>query len=371
MKQMNRHAALFLALLLLFSLAAPGALAAENTVSIRTAEDLEKLAQSCTLDTWSQGKTVILENDLDLRGADFTPIPTFGGIFLGNGHRLSGLALSGSGNVRGLFRYLQSGAVVQDLQVEGTIHPSSRQDDLGLLAGSNAGRILNCAASGSVIGDNRIGGLVGTNEATGELVGCTFSGSITGKHSAGGIVGENHGTLTRCENTGSINTQSLEDNPKTDYTNLAQLNSMENVPAYTDIGGVTGLSDGTIQSCLNSGDVGYDQIGYNIGGIAGRQSGWLDGCTNTGTVSGRKDVGGIVGQLEPEVLKTFSEDFLDRLLTRAGRLGGCDGSHRQPRRPHLRLRSRPDSGSLRPGAGRKEPRKRPDGRHDGLGKRQH
>lgn len=52
----------------------------------------------------------------------------------------------------------------------GTIHPNGHQDDLGLLAGSNAGRILNCIASGTVMGDNRIGGLVGINETGGELV---------------------------------------------------------------------------------------------------------------------------------------------------------------------------------------------------------
>lgn len=304
-----------MAVTLLFTLTAPAALAAESTITIKTAEDLAELSRNCTLDTWSQGKTVILENDLDLHGVDFTPIPTFSGSFQGNGHTISGLTLTGSGNVRGLFRYIQNGATVQDLTVIGTIHPNGHQDDLGLLAGSNAGRILNCIASGTVMGDNRIGGLVGINETGGELVGCAFSGSITGKHSTAGVVGENRGTLTRCSNSGSINTQDLEDDPKTDYTNLAQLNSMENVPAYTDVGGVAGYSKGTIQSCSNSGTVGYDQIGYNIGGIAGRSSGWLDGCTNTGAVAGRKDVGGIVGQLEPEVLKTFSQDFLDKLLT--------------------------------------------------------
>ena len=314
MKRIQKWSALFMAVTLLFTLAAPAALAAESTVTIKTAEDLAELSRNCTLDTWSQGKTVILENDLDLHGVDFTPIPTFSGTFQGNGHTISGLTLTGSGNVRGLFRYIQTGATVQDLTVTGTIHPNGHQDDLGLLAGSNAGRILNCIASGTVMGDNRIGGLVGINETGGELVGCAFSGSITGKHSAAGVVGENRGTLTRCSNSGSINTHDLEDDPKTDYTNLAQLNSMENVPAYTDVGGVAGYSKGTIQSCSNSGTVGYDQIGYNIGGIAGRSTGWLDGCVNTGTVSGRKDVGGIVGQLEPEVLQTFSEDFLDKLL---------------------------------------------------------
>ena len=314
MKRIQKWSALFMAVTLLVTLAAPAALAAENTITIKTAEDLVELSRNCTLDTWSQGKTVILENDVDLRGVDFTPIPIFSGTFQGSGHTISGLTLTGGGNVRGLFRYIQSGATVQNLTVTGTIHPSGRQDSLGLLAGSNAGRLLNCAASGTVMGDNRVGGLLGVNEAGGELVGCSFSGSVTGKHFAGGVVGENYGTLTRCSNSGSINTKDLEDDPKTDYTNLAQINSMENVSAYTDIGGVAGYSKGTVQSCENSGAVGYDQIGYNIGGIAGRSAGWLDGCVNTGSVSGRKDVGGIVGQLEPEVLQTFSEDFLDKLL---------------------------------------------------------
>lgn len=314
MKRIQKWSALLMAVTLLFTLAAPAALAAESTVTIKTAEDLAELSRNCTLDTWSQGKTVILKNDLDLHGIDFTPIPTFSGTFQGNGHTISGLTLTGSGNVRGLFRYIQNGATVQDLTVTGTIHPNGHQDELGLLAGSNAGRILNCIASGTVMGDNRIGGLVGINETGGELVGCAFSGSVTGKHSTAGVVGENRGTLTCCSNSGSINTHDLEDDPKTDYTNLAQLNSMENVPAYTDVGGVAGYSKGTIQSCSNSGSVGYDQIGYNIGGIAGRSAGWLDGCVNTGSVNGRKDVGGIVGQLEPEVLQTFSEDFLDKLL---------------------------------------------------------
>lgn len=45
--------------------------------------------------------------------------------------------------------------------------------------------------------------------------------------------------------------------------------------------------------------MGYPHTGYNVGGIAGRQSGRVLGCTNAGEVTARKDVGGIVGQVEP------------------------------------------------------------------------
>ena len=319
MKRIKRLSAL-LAAILIFTLTAPAAAAAEDMISVRTAEDLLELSRKCMLDSWSQGKIVTLEADIDLTGAEFEPIPTFGGTFRGQDHRITGLSLTGSGNVRGLFRYLQAGATVQDLTVEGTVSPKDRQDDLGLLAGVNYGTVVNCSASGSVSGDNRIGGLVGTNETSGQLISCKFTGSVTGKHSAAGIVGENRGTLARCVNYGSVNTRDLEDAPKTDYTNLQQLNSMENAPVYTDIGGVVGLSDGTVQSCRNEGAVGYEHIGCNIGGVAGRSSGWLDGCVNTGVVLGRKDVGGVVGQLEPEAVQSFSRDVLDKLLDELDRL---------------------------------------------------
>ncbi|WP_295867824.1 GLUG motif-containing protein [uncultured Oscillibacter sp.] len=319
MKRIKRLSAL-LAAILIFTLTAPAAAAAEDMISVRTAEDLLELSRKCMLDSWSQGKIVTLEADVDLTGAEFEPIPTFGGTFRGQDHRITGLSLTGSGNVRGLFRYIQAGATVQDLTVEGTVSPKDRQDDLGLLAGVNYGTVVNCSAGGSVSGDNRIGGLVGTNETGGQIISCKFTGSVTGKHSAAGIAGENRGTLARCVNYGSVNTRDLEDAPKTDYTNLQQLNSMENAPVYTDIGGVAGLSDGTVQSCRNEGAVGYEHIGCNIGGVAGRSSGWLDGCVNTGVVLGRKDVGGVVGQLEPEAVQSFSRDFLDKLLDELDRL---------------------------------------------------
>ena len=96
MKRIQKWSALLMAVTLLFTLAAPAALAAESTVTIKTAGDLMELSRNCTLDTWSQGKTVILKNDLDLHGVDFTPIPTFSGTFQGNGHTISGLTLTGN-----------------------------------------------------------------------------------------------------------------------------------------------------------------------------------------------------------------------------------------------------------------------------------
>ena len=63
----------------------PTAFLRHATSKLRTAEDLAELSRNCTLDSWSQGKTVYLEADLDLSGTEFAPIPTFGGTFEGQG----------------------------------------------------------------------------------------------------------------------------------------------------------------------------------------------------------------------------------------------------------------------------------------------
>ena len=322
-RKIHKCLSLLLAAALLASLAAPAALAAEggDTVFVRTAEDLVQLAENCTLDSWSQGKTVRLEADIDLTGTDFTPIPTFGGTFEGQGHTISGLSITGSGNVRGLFRYIQPSGVVRDLSVEGRVDPSDRKNTLGGIAGSNGGLLAGCTFHGTVRGADSIGGLVGINESSGQIVNCMFSGAVTGEHYAGGIAGQNFGAVIQCRNSGSINTTEVDAELDLDAINREQLNAAENAPVCTDIGGIAGYSSGILQSCTNSGSVGYDHVGYNIGGIVGRQSGYLDGCANSGSILGRKDVGGIAGQLEPEVRLLYDQGRMGELLDALDGLG--------------------------------------------------
>lgn len=132
---------------------------------------------------------------------------------------------------------------------------------------------------------------MGINESSGQIVNCTFSGAVTGEHYAGGIAGQNYGAVIQCRNSGSINTTEVDAELDLDAINREQLNAAENVPVCTDIGGVAGYSSGIIQSCTNSGSVGYDHVGYNIGGIVGRQSGYLDGCAQLRRHSGSEGRG--------------------------------------------------------------------------------
>ena len=294
-------------------LAAASPDAALETIHIQSPEDLLELAGNCRLDTWSQGKTVVLDCDLDLAHTDFVPIPTFGGTFRGAGHTICGLSLTDDLSHAGLFRYLQTSAVVQDLTVTGTVAPGGSQSAVGSLAGTNFGTIRNCAFSGAVADAMNVGGLVGINEESGTITGCTVTGTVTGETYTGGIAGYNLGTISDCENSASVNISITKTDFNLDELNLEDLNSTENVPASTDTGGIAGYSSGTVQGCVNRGKIGYPHYGYNVGGIAGRQSGFLSDCDNYGLICGRKEVGGIVGQMEPHMEIQMSSSLAQEL----------------------------------------------------------
>ena len=288
-------------------------------IEISTEEDLRKLAENCVLDSWSRDKKVILQNDIVLSMASEFSIPTFAGIFDGGGYTISNVKLTGNGSTVGLFRYVQEGAKIRNLTVTGEVSPSGSQDQVGGIVGVNYGSIENCNFAGNVIGDTNVGGIAGVNAESGEIRRCTSSGNVIGNHSAGGIVGNNHGVLNNCSNSGDINTYSTEvtyDLDDITIDNLEQINSTSNVAAHTDTGGIAGISDGKIYYCSNSGAIGYQHVGYNTGGIVGRlHQGYLQNCTNTGHVQGRKDVGGIVGQMEPFLEIQYLSDKLKELDT--------------------------------------------------------
>lgn len=307
---------------LLFPLLASAAGTEDGAIHIQSQDDLCALAENCRLDTWSQNKTVILDKDivLDENAQDFLPIPTFGGTFEGGSHTISGFSLTGEDSNAGLFDTLQKSAVVSHLKVVGQVMPGGSSDTIGGIAGTNYGKLVDCSFEGAVKGKNSVGGLVGINETTGQLISCSFQGTVTGEHYVGGIAGQNTGSLIQCRNDGEINTTAVE--VSANLSDLSLLGTTESVPAGTDIGGIAGFSSGVIQSCTNAGNVGYEHMGYNVGGVAGRQSGYLDGCRNTGTVKGRKDVGGIVGQLEPQVTLRYNQDLLDKLWDELDTLQG-------------------------------------------------
>ena len=300
--------------------------AQERTLKIQSPEDLLRLAEDCRLDSYSLGLTVKLTRDLDMTGVDFAGIPVFSGTFEGGGYRITGLNLTHAGSHVGLFRYITADGLIRKLHVSGTVAPTGTREYVGGIAGENEGRLENCSFEGTVAGGSYVGGLVGRQGLTGITENCKMSGSVQGTHFVGGLCGENAGVIRDSENTAAVNTL-LEQNKVTlqDIT-LNTLTGSESAATVTDIGGIAGIGTGVIRDCRNKGHVGYPQIGYNIGGIIGSTSGYLYNCINSGTVQGRKEVGGIAGQLEPAINILFSEDALQQLQVQMGGLTGIAGS---------------------------------------------
>lgn len=291
----------------------PIVFADSDWIGISSVEEFLAFAENCRLDSFSQGKSFRLTADLDLSGTDFDGIPIFCGTLDGNFHTISGLRMDSAGSVMGLFRYLQPTATVRDLTVEGVVSPAGSRAQVGGIAGSNAGVVENCTFLGQVSGAENVGAIVGLNLEGGVVRGCTAYGTVSGKHFVGGIVGSNHGLLENCVNRADVNaTAQQNDTDISDITMDSLLNAESPVTA-TDIGGIAGFSDGHILRCKNWAAVGYRHMGYNVGGIAGMQAGYIADCENYGAVFGRKEVGGIAGQQEPEVRLHYSTDTVQIL----------------------------------------------------------
>ncbi len=296
-----------------------------DVIKITSPEEFYAVAKKCTLDSWSKGKTIELANDITLTSNTQTKIPYFGGTFNGKKHTISGLTLSGNDYPLALFGVVGKGATIKDLYLEGYVHPQGDEELIASLVGRNNGQIKNCHFTGNVNGKNNVGGLVGINDVRGQIINSSFSGSVTGEHYVGGIAGQNLGSIIQCTNKGEINTSQKEvslDIDSFDFNfSKDSLTETSNVAAGTDIGGITGYSSGLIQTCINTGNVGYQHVGYNVGGIVGRQTGYVDNCSNEGLIKGRKDVGGIAGQMEPNVTLVYDQDTLDELYGELDDLG--------------------------------------------------
>ena len=65
-----------------------------------------------------------------------------------------------------------------------------------------------------------------------------------------------------------------------------------NITGKRNVGGVVGYNGGTVTDCYNTGDVTGK---YYAGGVFGENGGTVTDCYNTGNVTGKEDVGGVAG----------------------------------------------------------------------------
>ena len=296
-------------------------------VSITSEDDFVLLTENCKTESFSTGKTFRLDADLDLSNYENLFLPVMDGTFDGNGHQIIGVTLSEEMSDYGLFRYITENGVVKNLTVEGEILGGDEQENIGILAGSNAGAIENCITRGTLNAETAVGGIAGKNEETGSVSRSENEAAIDGKMQTGGIAGLNEGSISDCVNSGKINTnQKIKKQAEGDGSsvNISIPNAVTGLTAderANETGGIAGNSSGDISYCTNTATIGFERLGSSTGGIVGRQLGSLSYCANKGVVYGHKNVGGISGVLEPYEESSYDRDYRQELSDELDRLG--------------------------------------------------
>ena len=147
-RMLRRLTALMLAAAFLWAAALPafaeGTEAAQSDIIyINSTADLLSFAQRCAVDSWSKGKTVVLQEDLSLEGEAWEPIPSFSGRFQGNSHEIRDLELDGSYSPAGLFAVLEKDAVIESLSVQGWVAPGGEKGTVGGIVGEGTESALS------------------------------------------------------------------------------------------------------------------------------------------------------------------------------------------------------------------------------------
>lgn len=256
---------------------------AESPFIIKTKADLIALSNATTNQKQTFPDTYFeMANDIDLEYDEaFVGISTsvadahnqFAGVFDGKGYAIHKMKLNrvtwtteptatakGTVNTSQSFSY---GGFIGRLATEGVLKNLTIAPDADLtfygtsaaLVGYCYGRIENCKNYADVLGVSCwIGGIAGQSLKESVIVNCYNAGNITTYYSnAGGISGASYGTVENCANTGDISAI----NKTTNYTK--QLHHC---------GGIAGGANGTvIRNCVNYGTV-YAERDY-AGGISG------------------------------------------------------------------------------------------------------
>ena len=209
----------------------------DSEYHITTAKQLAgiaKLVNDKTASKSFKGKTIYLDNDLDLAGYEWTSIGNgsnftryFAGTFNGQYHIINHLSHHTSENDfrNGLFGIVSSGGIIKNLQV---INADIVSNDDSLIAGVladwvNAGTVENCYTSGKIENNNGykfLGGLIGQCTDGTQIKGCasdtnvvsTFSGDDC--DTVGGLIGQwenstDDSLITDCWFGGSVSCNNI------------------------------------------------------------------------------------------------------------------------------------------------------------------
>ena len=245
---------------------------------------------------WNEGKGWRPIGGLENAGYD----TGFNAIFEGNDNTISNLFIDRESTNAdtwaayrvGLFGIATQSSVIRNLTLAGV--NVSGEEEVGGLVGATLGEVSNVTVSGSVSGATiDVGGVVGFMVGNGSrILSSSFAGTIGGNADhMGGLVGANMGIIRHSHTTGSVATNSGH---------------------AGWIGGLAGSNVGTIYASYSTSTVDAPNALW-VGGLVGQNGGpWVKdrgtivASYSTGDVSGRDDVGGLVGANYAKILISYS-----------------------------------------------------------------
>ena len=159
----------------------------------------------------------VLNADVDLSAAKYTPAGTsanvFVGTFDGQGHSVN-LNIDSNLNYQGLFGVATDGATIKNVVVKGSVKGNSYV--AGIVGGSNGGdaskklNIINCGNEATITAAEANGaGIIGVNQLSNAhfyILNCYNVGNVTSGKESGAITGWTGGGNTTIENTYNIGT---------------------------------------------------------------------------------------------------------------------------------------------------------------------
>ena len=173
-----------------------------------------------------------LMNDLNLNGAEWTPIGTssspFIGNFDGNGYIISNFKITADANYIGLFGY--SKGVIENLGVKNIsikINSTTGTHYVGGIAGLSEGTIINCYTTGTI----------SSSASNYELSQSGYNYSYVG-----GVVGANNGSISNCYSTATISSSASTSSRYTTF-------------AYAYAGGLVGINQGVVTNSFATGNI--------------------------------------------------------------------------------------------------------------------
>ncbi len=276
---------------------------ADGNYVITKASELAWVAQQVNAGTTFEGKTIKLENDIDLLGNEWTPIGTaacsFAGTFDGQNHTISNLAVSSSEQDSCLGLFGSVTGTIKNFTVKGAKVASTVTKGTGGRCGVAAGMLF--APNGNAENIKVVDATVSSTHYTGGIAGYAYGSikncSVENATLTIAPVLQSDGNYDDGDKVGGILGHWGESNdPGYEISGCSVKNVA--IKGYRDMGGIVGIAQqyDSVKSCSIEGvtitvdkthdykDYGNTTASYNVGNYIGRYNNWTGTETNnTGT----------------------------------------------------------------------------------------